>query len=116
MPRPLSPNVKDQLNRTYRRMATFYRPSAPSDGMGNIEVHPLELDLDAECSEYADGWWAEENKQDFSIGCPSFEDRPALVYVIEAARNICGMGPATARKLLELALQELDGKEDFRNQ
>jgi len=40
--------------------------------------------------------------------------RPALMYVIEAARTICGMAPGTARKLLELALQELDGKENLR--
>lgn len=48
------------------------------------------------------------------IGGPSFEDRPALMYGIETARNICGMAPGTARKLLEMALQELDGKEDLR--
>ncbi len=36
------------------------------------------------------------------------------MYVIEAARTICGMAPGTARKLLELALQELDGKENLR--
>jgi hypothetical protein len=32
-------------------MAEFYRPAAPSDGLGNIPVHPLELDLDAEGSD-----------------------------------------------------------------
>jgi hypothetical protein len=95
-------------------MAGFYRPTAPSDGFGNIPVHPLELDLDAECNDYAEAWWTEESTQDFHIGRPDFEDRPALMYVIEAARNICGMAPGTARKLLELALQELNGKEDLR--
>jgi hypothetical protein len=103
MPRLLDPRVKEQLDHAYRRMAKFYRPAAPSAGFGNIEVHPTELDLDAECSDYAGAWWAKENTGDFHIGAPSFEDRPALIYVIEAARNICGIAPGTARKLLELA-------------
>lgn len=38
-------------------------------------------------------------------------DRPALVYVVEAARSICGKSPGTARKLLELALLELQDEE-----
>jgi hypothetical protein len=95
-------------------MARFYRPVAPSDGFGNITVHRRELDLDAECNDYAAAWWAEETTGSFRIGSPPLEDRPALVYAIEAARNICGMAPGTARKLLELALLELDGKEDRR--
>lgn len=104
--------MKKQLDHTYRQMAGFYRPAAPSDGFGNITVPAGELDLDAECASYAESWQSEEKTGRFGIGCPSFEDRPAMVYVIEAARNICGMAPGTARKLLEMALRELDGKED----
>lgn len=48
MPRPLNSTFKEQLDRAYRRVAEFYRPSAPSDGFGNIPVHPSELDLDAQ--------------------------------------------------------------------
>ena len=99
----------------YQRMASFYRPSAPSDGFGNITVPAAELDLDAECRDYAAAWLAEEDRRRFRVGCPSYPGRPALVYVIEAARNICGMQPETARKLLELALAELEGRQGARH-
>jgi hypothetical protein len=102
-----SPRTREQLASAYRRMAGFYRPCAPSDGLGNISVPIRELDLSTECNDYATGWWTEENDGIFHIGCPGKNDRPALVYTIEAARNICGTAPATARKLLEMALTEL---------
>jgi len=108
----LSSRVHAQLSDAYRHMAGFYRPCAPSDGLGNIMVPIRELDLETECNDYAAGWWAEENSGTYRVGSPNLGDRPALVYVIEAARNICGMAPGTARKLLEMALQELEGKEN----
>lgn len=56
-------------------------------------------------------WSGEEEEQLFEIGCPDFADRPALIYMVEAARLLCGMEYAAARKLLALAAQEIDGKE-----
>jgi hypothetical protein len=43
----------------------------------------------------------------YSIGYCDWKDRKALMLIISAARNLCGMNPATARKALELALSEI---------
>lgn len=101
-----------QLDRAYRDMAARarYRPCAPSDGFGHITVPAAELDLDAECEAYARGWHAEESALQFVIGCCNFATRPATVYAIEAARNLCGGsgGNAVARRLLQMAIDALD--------
>ncbi|GAA1714386.1 hypothetical protein GCM10009809_08210 [Isoptericola hypogeus] len=103
-----------QVASTYARMAGLgYRPAAPSDGFGNITVPLAELDLHAEAERYARAWLAQEHGQDFTIGCPSYEDRPALVLAIEAARVICGScgdprARAVAARLLRTAADEVD--------
>ena len=58
-------------------------------------------------------WWAEEDGGgNHHIGYCDFSLRPSTVYAIEAARALCAgaLGIETARKLLKLAIEELDGK------
>jgi hypothetical protein len=109
----LTHDVAVQLDRAYRTMAreARYRPAAPSDGLGSITVPLADLDLDAECRDYARAWWRDEDNGRFHIGCPCFETRPAMVYAVEAARALCGVDNDLARRLLQLAIDDLDGQE-----
>ena len=52
-------------------------------------------------------WWVEEEGGSWHIGHPDDQDRMALVYIIEAARSLCGMEQGDAIRLLGLALGEL---------
>lgn len=108
----LTRSTAAQLDRAYRDMAARarYRPAAPGDGFGHIIVSAAGLDLDAECEAYARGWAAEEDTLQFTIGCCNFDTRPATVYAIEAARNLCGgaAGNDVARRLLQMAIDALD--------
>jgi hypothetical protein len=112
----------DQVSDTYRRMAkeANYRPTAPSDGMGNITVPVPQLNLEEEIEEYIADWWKDGEHGSIydAIGCANWPDRPALIFVIEAARCICGGtslgdldGHWIARRLLLMALAELDRKD-----
>jgi hypothetical protein len=105
----------EQLDHAYRQMAKVarYRPAAPSDGCGNITAPRAELNLGRECEDYAHRWWAEEDSHEFWIGCCDGRTRPATVYAIEAARNLCGASPDVARRLLQLALVSLEGIHDL---
>jgi len=105
-------HIVDQVSDTYRQMAADanYRPAAPSDGFGNITVPIEDLDLTSEAMRYANRWWTEEDRQDYSIGCPDFSDRPALIFTVEAARAICGVNRELAIALLELALTDLKAR------
>jgi hypothetical protein len=87
-----------------------YRPSAPSDGCGNITV-PLErLDLDAEAKQYARSWRDQEDAQVYRIGCPSYSDRESLVFIVEAARLLCGVDRQGAAILLRMAVENLEAR------
>ncbi len=101
--------VSGQIAAAYGRMAAkaCYRPAAPSDGFGNITVPEAELDLAAEKRDYAAAWWAEEDSLSYWIGCADFRHRKAMILAVEAARACCGTDGQLARKLLEMALQEL---------
>jgi hypothetical protein len=103
----LTRDVAVQLDRAYRAMAqrARYRPAAPSDGFGHINGP---LHLGRESRDYAFSWWAEEDSLRFFIGCCTFETCPATVYAIEAARAMCGADARLARRLLQLAIDELD--------
>jgi hypothetical protein len=111
----VTPEQVENLANAYRAMAeqAHYRPAAPSDGMGNITVPLDELDLDEEAHEYAVEWLTEEHDDTFFIGCTDFALAPATVFAIEAARNLCAglLGVETARRLLAMALAELDAKQ-----
>ncbi|MGO2312563.1 MAG: hypothetical protein ACTH6A_11110 [Brachybacterium tyrofermentans] len=99
-----------QTASTYTRMATEakYRPAAPSDGMGTITTPLAELDLATEARTYAESWRREEKSLEYMIGCPSYEDRPALILIIEAARLLCGVERQGAAHLLRMALANLE--------
>lgn len=102
---------QQQVVDTYARMAreAKYRPAAPGDGLGNITVPVAELDMKQEAEAYAEAWGREEQSMDFFLGCPSFGDRPALVFIVEAARLLNGVERKGAAHLLRMALTELEG-------
>ena len=99
----------------YRRMAAEarYRPNAPSDGFGNIDMPLIELDLDDEAARYAADWMREEQRGQFAMGVPDATTATAMVFTVEAARMICeGFIPGAlerVEKLLEMALEEIRG-------
>lgn len=108
----ISINVRDQIVAAYGRMAdrARYRPAAPSDGLGNILVACAELVLEQEADRYARCWWQQEDDCTFWVGCCDYSTRPATIFALEAARCMCGGEPGnpTARRLLRMALAELD--------
>lgn len=107
--RPFDERRREQLEETYRRMTkkARYYPAAPSDGVGNIIG---EIDVEAEAEKYAEHWWTEESSFDFFVGCCNFRTRPATVFAIEAARQMCGGdgGNITALALLKMAVADLE--------
>lgn len=109
-----TPQYPVQMFRIYQRMSeeARYRPSAPSDGMGNITVPLAELDLEAEAVEYARHWWNEEEHGRYTIGCPDMTHRAALVFLVEAARNLCGMNTKGALRLTQMALDFLEADQE----
>jgi len=99
----------------YLQMAELarYRPAAPSDGHGNIQ---LTLDqardrerLHREAMQYARQFDGEEDGDTFYIGCSDFMTNRAFVWTIEAARQLAqgSDGDTTALKLLEMAATEV---------
>lgn len=108
----MSEHSSQQIRGAYARMAkeARYRPAAPSDGLGNITVPTRDLDLSQEAAVYAEAWRREEQSMDYFLGCPSFDDRPALVFIVEAARLLNGAERKGAAHLLRMALRELEGE------
>ena len=102
----------DRIREAYITMASRvnYRPAAPNDGMGTIELSTKELNdekrLSREASDYAKRFMAEENTRSFVIGVSQYGFNRALVYTIEAARLLCAGESALAFKLLEMAAEE----------
>jgi hypothetical protein len=90
-----------------------YRPQAPSDGFGNIQLSNKELDdperLVKEAVAYAKRFIGEENELAFCIGVSNYQTNRALVYVIEAARCLCGGADDVAVTLLKMARDEIAG-------
>jgi hypothetical protein len=106
----------DRIREAYIQMATIgrYRPLAPSDGLGNVELSKEELEdtqrLNDEATQYAKNFMKTEDAGgDFHIGVSDFVTNRALVYTIEAAGLLCaGAGAtATALRLLEMAIEEV---------
>jgi hypothetical protein len=104
--------TRQQIEAAYEAMAAKakYRPAAPSDGLGGPTVSFEQLDLSKEASQYAQEWWKEEDEQAFDVGCCDFVTRPATIFAIEAARNMCAGvgGQAAALRLLKMAVKELE--------
>jgi Fe-S oxidoreductase len=101
-------NEVQRFQEAYRRMAPFYRPGAPSDGLGNITVPVEDLDLDTESLEWAVGLSRQADEGTFAIGCPDFTTNRAYAYAIELARVLCAPDVKTARALLGLLTDELE--------
>jgi predicted urease superfamily metal-dependent hydrolase len=96
------------------------RPEAPSDECGLILLSDEQLAdprrLAQEASDYATRFIEEENTLAFRIGVSHWDHNRALVYTIEAARNLCVgvLGIDTAIRLLEMALAETkQAKRDY---
>lgn len=110
----MSDTELQRVREAYLRMAreAKYRPQAPSDGFGNIQLTEKELQdperLDKEASEYARRFIKEENSTGFHIGVSDYRTNRALVFTIEAARLLCGPhdSHSFALKLLEMAVEE----------
>jgi hypothetical protein len=99
----------------YKSMANEarYRPAAPGDGCGSVyltkeECKDREL-LQREAEKYAKQFIETEDKDfgKFRIGVSNYETNRALVYVIEAARSLCGGVDDLAVDLLEMAMAEV---------
>ena len=84
----MTTSTADQIADTYRLITTDLTPN----------------DLDRAVAE----WWTEENESTFDIGCPDWPDRPALIYLVEAARSLCGLNRQRAAELLRLALTAIE--------
>src|SRR5580698_6643812 len=104
----------ERIREAYLQMAKVatYRPQAPSDGMGNIELDDEELQdqkrLEDEETKYADNFIKTEDAGgDFNIGITDFKTNRGVVYAIEAAKALCGANRPLARKLLEMALEDV---------
>lgn len=105
----------DRIREAYFQMGekAKYRPQAPSDGFGNIQLTEEEIAdpkrLAEEASAYADRFITEEHTREFAIGLSNYRTNRAFVYTIEAARILCcGLGgEAYAIKLLEMAVEDV---------
>ena len=64
-------------------------------------------ELQDEAAAYSEKFLAEDTRCIFHIGCSDFDTNRALVYTIEAARALCGATPNLARRLLQLAQDEI---------
>jgi hypothetical protein len=109
--------AKDKLLRfaqTYLMMShAKYRPAAPSDGFGNIQLSTEEYNdegrLYLEAVRYAAAFNREEDTRAFSIGCSNWETNRAFILSIEAARLLASGsdGDDNAVRLLKLAIGEI---------
>jgi hypothetical protein len=91
-----------------------YRPGAPSDGCGHIEMSAEDLRdpgiLDREAAEYALRFLAEDDRMEYPMGCPDGDFNKAFFYTIEVARLLCGgLGAERpAIELLKMAIEEIE--------
>ena len=96
-----------QTIRAYARAATLAQhPAAAPD---DPTAPPGLGDLAEQADGYARAWSAQETARLFTIGPrPAHADRPALVYIVEAARALCARNRDGAVRLLLLTLAELE--------
>jgi len=105
----------ERFHQAYLAMAkqAKYRPQAPSDGCGNIQLTKEQcadkIRLNAEATAYALAFDREEDSLQFWIGCSNFSTNRAFVFAIEAARVLASDsdGNPVAQKLLEMAVAEI---------
>jgi hypothetical protein len=101
--------VIEQAASAYLKMdkQAKYRPGAPSDGFGNITGHG---NLHKEAYVYGEQWDKSEETFEYFIGCGDSQTREALIFTVEAAKNLCAgrLGDHVALKLLKMAVRELE--------
>src|ERR1041385_6373356 len=89
-----------------------YRPSAPSDGFGHIQLTKRQIEEDKRLREgahrYAKRFVAEWSGDGWYIGISNWESSRALALTIEAARLMCGAAEPVALRMLKLAVMELE--------
>jgi hypothetical protein len=105
-----------RYKQAYLEMAkrTKYRPGAPSDGMGHIQMSAEQLRdpaiLDREANRYAIGFVHQDDEMEYPMGCPDGGVNKGFFYAIEAARLPCSDYHARpfARELLKMSIEEID--------
>jgi hypothetical protein len=100
-----------------------YRPQAPSDGYGHIQLSPEEFGdperLGQEAARYAVKLLKADDDLEFKIsGCTNFETNRAFVYAVEAAQVMCSGidGDATVLRLLRMAIKEIESARSKRRE
>ena len=114
-PEPMRDPRAECVRQAYLEMASFYRPEAPNDGWGRIELSAedmRDLDrLDQEARDYALAFVCQDETARFRIsGRPHHPINPAAIWALEATYLLCAgeEGNATAVKLLRLALKQIE--------
>jgi hypothetical protein len=105
---------EDRIRNAYLQMAekAHFRPQAPSDGFGNVQLTEGEIAdqdrLEKEATAYAKRFVEQEKSLYFRIGTGDWTNAHALVYAIEAEKALCGGASSMdlAIKLLEMATAE----------
>lgn len=107
----MSTDMFQQIADTYKRMNRDlnFHPAIEGD-LGSGHIDPATLNQRAEINSYIESWVPEETEMRFWTGCPDFNDRPALIFIIEAARQVNGMDPRMAVKLLREAIRDLEAR------
>jgi len=103
------------VRRAYLEMAAFYRPEAPGDGWGRIELTAEEMRdldrLDREARDYALAFVCQDETARFRISGRRHQPiNPAAIWALEAAYLLCAgkEGNVTAARLLRLALKAIE--------
>jgi hypothetical protein len=110
---------RERIVEAYLKMTKVarYRPAAPGDGMGSVNLTEEELADPVRLAEEADKYAVEFLRQEdshFFIGVSDFSTNRALVYTVEAARALCAPNPDLALALLELAVEETEAAKEKR--
>jgi hypothetical protein len=94
-----------------------YRPAAPGDGLGSINLSEEELEDDdllrAEAVEYATRMEAEHDSRTFRIGCANYRTGRAFIFAIEAARLLTDGedGAAMSLRMLKMAIKDIQNSK-----
>ena len=95
----------ERIVEAYKEVAskTGYRRMYGGDGLDLDEPKILER----EAQQYAKEFMKQEDDLLFHIGVSNWSTNRALVYVIEAARALCGADNERANTLLKMATDEM---------
>jgi hypothetical protein len=61
-----------------------------------------------DADEFAAWWWEQELACQYHLGCPSFSDRPALLYAVLGCKHLCGVDHKSALRMLRMAIAEIE--------